>query len=225
MSESAKTIYLKDYLEPAFKITSLDLTFQLFENGALVKARQLIERVSGREGEALSLNGEDLELKSIKLDGRELEESEYLLADESLKIESVPAKFELQCETWIKPQDNKRLEGLYKSSSMFCTQCEAEGFRHITWYLDRPVVLSKFRTTVKANKKDYPILLSNGNDIKRGEEGEKYWVTWEDPFNKPAYLFALVAGDLECVEDHYTTMSGRNVKLQIFSEAHNIDKV
>ena len=89
MSESAKTIYLKDYLEPAFKITSLDLTFQLFENGALVKARQLIERVSGREGEALSLNGEDLELKSIKLDGRELEESEYLLADESLKIESV----------------------------------------------------------------------------------------------------------------------------------------
>lgn len=225
MSESAKTIYLKDYLEPAFKITSLDLTFQLFENGALVKARQLIERVAGREGEALSLNGEDLELKSIKLDDRELEESEYLLDDESLTVESVPAKFELQCETWIKPQDNKRLEGLYKSSSMFCTQCEAEGFRRITYYMDRPDVLTVFTTRIEADKALYPNLLSNGNAIESGNlEDNRHFVTWHDPHPKPCYLFALVAGDLHCHEDSFKTMSGRQVALKIFVDHKNADK-
>jgi aminopeptidase N len=108
---------------------------------------------------------------------------------------------------------------------MYCTQCEAEGFRNITWFLDRPDVMSSYTTTVKANKQTYPILLSNGNDIDRGEDGDKHWVTWNDPFDKPAYLFALVAGNLEYIEDSFTTMSGRDVKLQIFTEAHNTDKL
>ena len=125
----------------------------------------------------------------------------------------------------IRPQENTTLEGLYKSGDMYCTQCEAEGFRNITWYADRPDVLSKYTTTVVADKARYPVLLSNGNDIDRGEEGERHWVTWQDPFMKPAYLFALVAGDLQFIEDEFVTMSGRAVKLQIFTEAHNIDKV
>ncbi|WP_304440928.1 M1 family aminopeptidase, partial [Oleiphilus sp. HI0132] len=163
--------------------------------------------------------------KSIKLDDRELEESEYLLDDESLTVESVPAKFELQCETWIKPQDNKRLEGLYKSSSMFCTQCEAEGFRRITYYMDRPDVLTVFTTRIEADKALYPNLLSNGNAIESGNlEDNRHFVTWHDPHPKPCYLFALVAGDLHCHEDSFKTMSGRQVALKIFVDHKNADK-
>jgi aminopeptidase N len=225
-----KNIQRKEYTVPSHLIETTELSFEINEDTTSVKSvlRMLSNPAAnmGPEDRNLVLDGgEALETTSIKLDGRELLSNEYSIEGEKLTLFDMPESFELETNVLIKPQENTTLEGLYKSGGMFCTQCEAEGFRHITWYLDRPDVLSKFRTTVKANKKDYPILLSNGNDISRGEEGEQHWVTWEDPFNKPAYLFALVAGDLECVEDQYTTMSGRDVKLQIFSEAHNIDKV
>ena len=225
MSEQVKTIYLKDYREPAFEIKSLALRFQLFEEGALVLAKQTIVRANGRDGEPLRLDGEDLELRSISLDGRLLSESEYKLDEESLTLDGLPESFELECETWIKPQDNKRLEGLYKSSSMFCTQCEAEGFRRITYYLDRPDVMTVFTTRIEADKKRYPNLLSNGNSTASGDlEGGRHFVTWHDPHPKPCYLFALVAGDLHCEKDVFETKSGRKVALEIFVDHKNSDK-
>jgi aminopeptidase N len=225
MSEQAKTIYLKDYVEPAFKVKALALTFRLFEDGALVIAEQKMERVAGREHEPLRLDGEDLALRSVKLDGKELVEGEYAIDEESLTIASLPNEFSLECETWIKPQENKRLEGLYKSSSMFCTQCEAEGFRRITYYLDRPDVMTVFTTRIEADKTLYPNLLSNGNAIESGElENNRHFVTWHDPHPKPCYLFALVAGDLHCQKDAFTTRSGRNVALEIFVDHKNADK-
>ncbi len=163
-------IYLKDYLPPAFEIESLDLTFRLFEDGALVIAKQAVSKVSSDITDFV-LHGEELELRSLKIDGRELDSSEYLVESEFLAIKAVPERFVLECETWIKPQDNKRLEGLYKSSTMFCTQCEAEGFRRITYYLDRPDVMTLFTTRIEADKALYPNLLSNGNLVDKGDFG------------------------------------------------------
>ena len=208
MKEGQPTnIQRNEYTVPSHLIETTDLSVDINED--VTKVTSVLKMIKNPAADAsdgsrdLILDGgKDLETLSIRVDGRELSSNEYTITDEKLSLFDLPESFELETQVAIKPQDNTALEGLYKSGGMFCTQCEAEGFRHITWYLDRPDVLSKFRTTVKANKKDYPILLSNGNDIKRGEEGEKHWVTWEDPFNKPAYLFALVAGDLECVEDH-----------------------
>ncbi len=174
----------------------------------------------------LHLDGSS-ELKTllVAIDGQDLDGTEYRIDKDRLEIFDVPDAFRLTTIVEIKPQDNTSLEGLYKSGEMFCTQCEAEGFRNITWYEDRPDVLSKYTTTIVADKSKYPVLLSNGNDIERGDEGLRHWVTWQDPFMKPAYLFALVAGNLQYLEDEFVTMSGRKVKLQIFTEAHNIDKV
>jgi aminopeptidase N len=129
--------------------------------------------------------------------------------------EAIDSGFVLECETLIKPQDNTSLEGLYKSQKMFCTQCEAEGFRKITYYMDRPDVMAKFVTTVVADKERYPVLLSNGNNIASGDlDDGRHWVTWEDPFRKPCYLFALVAGDLKYIEDHFVTCSGHDITLR-----------
>lgn len=217
-------IYLKDYLAPAFKIELLDLTFRLFEDGALVVAKQTVSKVNS-EIRGFVLHGEDLELRSLKMDSRELDLSEYRVEAESLTIKTVPERFVLECETWIKPQENKRLEGLYKSSTMFCTQCEAEGFRRITYYLDRPDVMTLFTTRIEADKTLYPNLLSNGNLVEQGElEEGRHFVVWSDPFPKPCYLFALVAGDLYCQEDSFTTCSGREVALKIFVDHKNSDK-
>jgi len=226
MSDSeAKTIYLKDYAVPAFDIEKLELTFQLYEEGATVISVQNIKRRAGSTLTTLVLDGEELELKSIKVDGRTLQGDEYSVSDVSLSLFELPEAFTLELETWIKPQENKRLEGLYKSSSMFCTQCEAEGFRRITYYLDRPDVMTVFKTRIEADKSAYPVLLSNGNPVESGELSEnRHFVTWEDPFPKPCYLFALVAGDLHLQEDLFVTCSGRKVELQIFVDAKNADK-
>ena len=156
---SPQTIYLKDYTPPSFEIEKVSLTFQLFEDGAQVSSRMLISRASSSDESSLRLDGEELELKSLKIDGRELDVHQYTVEAESLTIQAVPDKFELECVTWIKPHENKRLEGLYKSSSMFCTQCEAEGFRRITYYLDRPDVMSVFDTRIEADSAKYPVLL------------------------------------------------------------------
>ena len=223
-ADEMKIVYLKDYTPPAFSVDALELTFKLFEDGAAVIARQTLTRTNAHTTE-LVLNGEDLELRSLKLDGKLLAQTDYVVSEEELTVFNVPDHFVLECETWIKPQENKRLEGLYKSSTMFCTQCEAEGFRRITYYLDRPDVMSLFTTRIEADKRLYPDLLSNGNLVEHGElEQGRHFATWADPFPKPCYLFALVAGDLHCQRDTFTTCSGRQVDLRIYVDHKNADK-
>ncbi|MBD3647227.1 MAG: aminopeptidase N, partial [Pseudomonadales bacterium] len=222
-----QAINLEDYRVPPYLIDETDLHVDISEDKTIVTATMKVHRNPDTDDSSrdLRLDGGDLNTRSIALDGRELLDNEYGFGEESLTIYDVPDAFELKTQVEIKPQDNTSLEGLYKSGDMFCTQCEAEGFRNITWYADRPDVMSRYRTTIVADKDKYPVLLSNGNDIARGDEGNRHWVTWEDPFRKPSYLFALVAGDLEFIEDEFTTMSGRKVLLKIFTERHNIDKV
>jgi aminopeptidase N len=232
----AKTIYLKDYQVPAFLIDLTELHFELGETETRVRSRLHMRRnaeLVGNQQTSLRLDGQELQLISVKLDDHVLAAADYQLDDDSLTLlnldaflgSAIDSGFVLECETLIKPQDNTSLEGLYKSSSMFCTQCEAEGFRKITYYLDRPDVMAKFVTTIVADKNRYPVLLSNGNDIARGDfEDGRHWVSWEDPFRKPCYLFALVAGDLKFIEDSFTTMSGRDITLRIFVEEKDLDK-
>ena len=226
-TEQPKMIALTDYRLPDYLIDETYLTFELFESYALVHTRLLMQRNPSLDTNlpALVLDGQHLELVSLALDGRPLTAVEYTVTDKHLELQPTHSRFELTSTVRIEPQNNTALEGLYKSSGMFCTQCEAEGFRKITYYLDRPDVMSRFTTTIHADKKNYPILLSNGNPVAQGdEEGGRHWATWEDPFKKPAYLFAVVAGDLWCVEDTFTTMSQREVALRIYVEPENIDK-
>ncbi|MVW77252.1 aminopeptidase N [Pseudomonas xionganensis] len=226
-TEQPKMIYLKDYQVPDYLIDETHLTFELYEDHSLVHA-QLVMRRNPDAGAGLPplvLDGQQLELLELKLDDRPLGAGDYQLSDSHLTLQPTQERFVIDSSVRIHPESNTALEGLYKSGSMFCTQCEAEGFRKITYYLDRPDVMSKFTTTVSAEQHAYPVLLSNGNPIASGvEEGGRHWATWEDPFKKPAYLFALVAGDLWCVEDSFTTMSGREVALRIYVEPENIDK-
>lgn len=225
-----QTIYLKDYQVPDYLIHTANLNFSLDEHRTRVVSRLSLIRnpESLTPNTTLVLAGENLQLIRVVLnDDRVLSETEYQLTPESLIIYDVPQQrpFTLLIENEINPKANTALEGLYLSNGMFCTQCEAEGFRKITYFLDRPDVMAKFTTTLVANKDRYPVLLSNGNKIACGEsENGLHWVTWEDPFKKPCYLFALVAGQLECLEDSHTTASGRQVSLQIFVEKHDIDK-
>lgn len=232
-TEQPKMIYLKDYQVPDYLIDETHLTFELFEDHSLVHT-QLVMRRNPEAGAGMSqahmpplvLDGQQLELLELKLDDRELGAGDYTLTDSHLTLQPTQDSFVVDSTVRIHPQSNTALEGLYKSGKMFCTQCEAEGFRKITFYLDRPDVMSKFTTTVSAEQHRYPVLLSNGNPVASGsEEGGRHWATWEDPFKKPAYLFALVAGDLWCVEDSFTTMNSRTVALRIYVEPENIDKV
>ena len=224
----AKTIYLKDYQPPEFLIDQSDLIIQLYEDLSYVKATLKI-RANPNELAAktnlLVLQGEGLELIDLTVDGRVLTTDQYTCANGELSIPNVPDSFELCSTVAIKPQENTSLEGLYKSRTMYCTQCEAEGFRKITYYLDRPDVMSEFNTTIEADKSRYPVLLSNGNRLAQGElPDNRHWVRWHDPFKKPAYLFAMVAGDLACIEDSFTTMSGRQVDIKIYVEDKDVDK-
>ena len=226
---SPEPIYLKDYKLPVFLIEKTELDFNINEAKTIVKSRLTMRRNPDQTDQSLTAlvldGGEDLFLASVRLDGQTLEGTEYHLGNDFLEIDIKLQSFVLEIETHIKPQDNTRLEGLYNSNGMYCTQCEAEGFRHITYYLDRPDVMSKFTTRVEADKSSYPVLLSNGNKVGGGElDNSRHWVTWEDPFKKPCYLFALVAGDLQFKEDIFTTMSGREIALQIFVEPHDLDK-
>ena len=227
-TEQPKAIYLKDYQAPEYLIDETHLTFELFEDHTLVHA-QLVMRRNPERGAGLPplvLDGQQLELLSLSLDDRPLAAADYQLSDSHLTLQPASARFVIDSSVRIHPESNTALEGLYKSGSMFCTQCEAEGFRKITYYLDRPDVMSSFTTTVTAEQQRYPVLLSNGNPIASGSEGDgRHWATWEDPFRKPAYLFALVAGDLWCVEDRFTTLHAREVTLRIYVEPENIDKV
>ncbi len=220
--QSPQTIYLKDYQAPAYAVESLDLHFDLHDSETVVTATQRLKQL---RPEALVLNGEALQLLSIKIDGEPLAEDDYQVDDELLTIARLPASCTLEIQTRIDPAANTTLDGLYLSSGNFCTQCEAEGFRRMTYYQDRPDVMTLFTTTLVADKARYPVLLSNGNRVDGGElDNGRHWARWEDPHKKPCYLFALVAGDLQCVEDRFTTLSGRDVTLRIYVEAHNVDK-
>ncbi|MED5611325.1 aminopeptidase N [Pseudomonas sp. JH-2] len=226
-TDQPKVIYLKDYQAPEYLIDETNLTFELYEDHTLVHA-QLVMRRNPERGEGLPplvLDGQQLELQWVALDDRVLEEGDYQLDENHLTLQPTARQFTVDSTVRIHPESNTALEGLYKSGKMFCTQCEAEGFRKITYYLDRPDVMSSFTTTVSAEQHRYPVLLSNGNPVASGsEEDGRHWATWQDPFRKPAYLFALVAGDLWAVEDTYTTLSEREVALRIYVEPENIDK-
>ena len=228
MKESqGKTVWLRDYRVPDYLIDETQLVFELHEDHTLVSSRLRMRRnpAAGAGRAPLVLDGKQLQLIELKVDGNTLQAPAYEVDDEHLTVPSVPAQFVLECRTLIKPQDNTSLEGLYKSRVMFCTQCEAEGFRKITYYLDRPDVLSSFTTRIEAERDKYPVLLSNGNLIASGDlGGGRHFATWQDPFKKPCYLFALVAGDLKMVADTFTTCSGRKVDLRIYVEAKDFDK-
>ncbi|MGI9286032.1 MAG: aminopeptidase N [Pseudomonadales bacterium] len=221
-----RTIYLEDYRPPDFLIETTELRFELAEDHALVHSKLKLRRNATADPQAaLKLDGQELELRAVAINDTPLLPEQYLLADELLTINSVPDEFYFSCITRIKPQENTSLEGLYKSQGMFCTQCEAQGFRKITYYLDRPDVMSVFTTSIIADGEKYPVLLSNGNEIKRERLADgRELATWHDPFKKPAYLFALVAGRLEFLQDTFTTHSNREISLRIYVEPKDLDK-
>ncbi|HIG07110.1 MAG TPA: aminopeptidase N [Methylococcaceae bacterium] len=225
---SPKTIFLKDYLPPAYLIQTVDLNFILDATETRVISTLKVEaNPAHKAGSPLVLSGEQLCLKSVALNGQVLTAADYVLDDEALTLSALPRDgvFELIIETTLNPSVNTALEGLYMSNGLFCTQCEAEGFRKITYFLDRPDVMSCYTTTIIGDKTLYPVLLSNGNQVAHGELSDgRHWVTWEDPFPKPCYLFALVAGPLVNIEDRFTTMTGREIALQVFVEPNDLDK-
>jgi len=225
--EKHKTIHLKDYRPPDYLIETVNLEFDLDEKRTTVKSLFTVvcnhDKCEGIH--PFVLNGKDLVLKSLKLDGRPLAEHEFKIDDHSLTLLPVPNRFVLEIETEINPSANSELSGLYLSGGNFCTQCEAEGFRKITYYPDRPDVMARFFTTLVGDQAKYPVLLSNGNLIGSGQlKDGKHFAKWHDPFPKPAYLFALVAGDLARIRDTFITMSGKKVDLSIYVQQHNRDK-
>ncbi|MBT0724399.1 aminopeptidase N [Rosenbergiella sp. S61] len=222
MTQQPHVKYRKDYTAPEFTITDIDLTFHLDEKKTKVLAVSQVKRCDASAKDLL-LQGEGLVLVSVKINGNAWQD--YSVEAGNLLLRNVPEHFTLEIENEIHPDQNSALEGLYKSGDALCTQCEAEGFHHITWYLDRPDVLARFSTTIYADKQRYPYLLSNGNRIDGGElENGQHWITWQDPFPKPCYLFALVAGEFEVLRDSFTTKSGREVALEIFVDQGNLDR-
>ena len=221
------TIYLSDYEAPRFLIDKTVLCIDVREDDTKVLATLSMRRNPESEyrGKDLDLSGQELALQSVSIDGHQLSAGEFTITSENLIIHQVPDQFELVSEVIIRPKENTSLEGLFKSRTMYCTQCEAEGFRRITYYLDRPDVMSEFTTTIIANKTACPVLLSNGNLMDSGDmDDDRHWTTWHDPFRKPAYLFAMVAGDLSVVEDNFATCSGRNVDIRLYVEPKDIEK-
>lgn len=228
MNNPAPTaIHRADYQPPAFAVETVHLEFELDASATHVRSAMQVRR-SGASSD-LVLNGSELGLVAVRMDGRTLSASEYTLepaADpDTLTIHSVPDRACIEVETQIDPASNTVLEGLYLSSGNYCTQCEAEGFRRITWYPDRPDVMARFTVKITAHKTHCPVLLCNGNQTDSGDlDDGRHWVLWEDPWPKPSYLFALVAGDLAHINESFTTASGRVVDLAIYVEPHNIDK-
>ena len=218
--------YLRDYHAPAFTIERVSLRFELEDEETRVEAQlQVVRAAATAATEPLVLAGDGLRLASVHLDGRRLAAVAYEVSADQLVLRDVPDTFQLTLVTLLRPQDNTALSGLYKSSGNFCTQCEAEGFRRITYFLDRPDVMARYDTTLVADRARYPVLLSNGNLVASGDlDGGRHWARWEDPFPKPSYLFALVAGTLDWIEDEFTTTSGRRVQLFVYVQPHNIDQ-
>lgn len=221
------TIYLKDYLPSEYLIERTELDIRLEPEVTTVASVLQIKKnpASLSNTGQLILNGEGLTLLAVTLNGASLNATQYKILNNTLQLDNLPDNFSLKIVNTIKPQENTALSGLYKSNNMYCTQCEAEGFRRITYYLDRPDVMSKFIVTIHADKKNYPVLLSNGNLVSKGDDhNNMHYATWEDPFPKPCYLFAMVAGDLVAIEDYFVTMSGRLVTLKLYVERENIEQ-
>uniref|UniRef100_A0A2P2MB07 Puromycin-sensitive aminopeptidase isoform X1 n=2 Tax=Rhizophora mucronata TaxID=61149 RepID=A0A2P2MB07_RHIMU len=224
--DAPKEIFLKDYKLPDYYFDTVDLNFLLGEEKTVVSSKiTVFPRVEG-SSYPLVLDGQDLKIISIKVNHKELKDGDYRLNSRHLTIPSPPVgTFTLEIVNEIHPENNTSLEGLYKSSGNFCTQCEAEGFRKITFYQDRPDIMAKYTCRIEADKSLYPVLLSNGNLIEQGDlEGGRHYALWEDPFKKPCYLFALVAGPLESRDDTFVTRSGRKVLLRIWTPAQDLPK-
>ncbi|MCF6179952.1 MAG: aminopeptidase N [Geopsychrobacter sp.] len=229
MTDSTKSlpeaIHLSNYKTPAYLVEFVELRFILDPTATRVVSRVKYVRNPDRtQAEPLILDGEQIKLMSVVLDGTLLDARSFNLSDETLTLDSVPPVFLLEIESEISPATNTALEGLYLSSGNFCTQCEAQGFRKMTYYPDRPDVMARFEVRIEADRSEYPVLLSNGNLIAQGKlDGDRHFVEWQDPFCKPSYLFALVAGDLACIEDKFITRSGREILLQIYVEHRNCE--
>ena len=222
-TETPQPIRLSDYRPPAYLVDEIHLDFDLKPSATRVKARLSLRR-NGDHAEPLVLNGERLTPISVAIDGRVLAKDDYVIDAEYLTIAQVPDAFVLETEVEIDPAANTSLDGLYMSGGRFCTQCEAEGFRKITWYPDRPDVLSKFTVRMTADKA-FHRLLSNGNLMESGQTSDgRHYAVWNDPFPKPCYLFALVAGELDVLEDSLVTMSGRKVDLRIYVDPGMADR-
>ncbi|GKU95244.1 hypothetical protein SLEP1_g8625 [Rubroshorea leprosula] len=224
--DTPKEIFLKDYKLPDYYFDTVDLNFSLGEEKTIVASKITVyPRVEGSSF-PLVLDGEDLKLLSITVDGKELKEGDYCLDSRHLTLPLPPSgTFTLEIVNEIYPQKNTSLEGLYMSSMCFCTQCEAQGFRKITFYQDRPDIMAKYTCRIEADKSSYPVLLSNGNLKEKGHlEGDRHYALWEDPFKKPCYLFALVAGPLESRDDIFVTRSARKVSLRIWTPAQDVPK-
>lgn len=222
MTQKPQAKYRQDYRKPDFTITDIDLDFDLAPETTRVTAVSRVQR-NGEHQAALVLDGENLTLISVSVD--EIPWNDYQQQEGQLVLNNLPDSFVLKIVNDIHPSANSALEGLYVSGDALCTQCEAEGFRHITYYLDRPDVLARFTTRIVADKKSYPYLLSNGNRIAQGDlDGDRHWIQWQDPFPKPCYLFALVAGDFDVLRDKFVTQSGRSVDLELFVDRGNLDR-
>ena len=221
----AKAKYRKDYQSPDFTVTDIHLDFQLEPEKTIVVAKSQYQRLN-QNSTTLRLDGRDFQFSAIKLNGKPF--TQYQQDHESLTLDLAQIdanQFELEVTTILNPAANTSLQGLYQSGEAFCTQCEAEGFRQITYMLDRPDVLTRYTTKITADKEKYPFLLSNGNRINSGDlEDGRHWVEWNDPFPKPSYLFALVAGDFDVLKDKFITKSGREVALELYVNRGNLNR-
>ena len=223
---AAPPVCLKDYAPPAFFVDTVELDIAVLSDHAIVSARLACRRnpVAAQDA-ALELDGEELETLGLAIDGTALPESAYSIGDQCLKIFSPPSHFYLETQVRIRPDANTQLSGFYRSDDGYFTQCEPQGFRRITWFVDRPDVMARYRVTLRADKDSFPVLLANGNPLAVGDEPEgRHFATWEDPFPKPSYLFAMVAGKLDVLRDTFRTASGRTVQLAIYVEPGKLDQ-
>ncbi|WP_374584961.1 aminopeptidase N [Pseudoduganella sp.] len=224
-TDSPQTIYRKDYTPPSYLVDTVELGFDLDPACTIVANRVQLRRNPDSKSRDLVLHGEEIELVALRMNGVALQPSQYIVANNTLTIRNAPAEVLLEIETTCVPAENTTLSGLYTSGSGFYTQCEAEGFRRITYFPDRPDVMARYTVMLRADKEQYPVLLSNGNLLEQGDLGDgRHYAKWEDPFKKPSYLFALVAARLVCQEETYKLKSGRDVLLQVWVEEGNLDK-
>src|SRR5512143_446694 len=220
-----KTIYRHEYTAPAYWVDTVEMGFDLDPAATRVATRLTLHRNPRAKHRDIELLGDGPKLVALRMNGQTLKKRDYTLADGKLTIPNPPDEVTLEIETLVQPQKNTSLMGLYVSNGSFFTQCEAEGFRKITWFPDRPDVMAKYTVMLRADKKKYPVLLSNGNLVEQGDLPKgRHYAKWEDPFKKPSYLFALVAGKLVCQEEKFKLDSGRKVLLQVWVEPGNLDK-
>ncbi|HEY8595203.1 MAG TPA: aminopeptidase N [Devosiaceae bacterium] len=220
-TEDGQTIFLKDYAASPYCIRKVEMRVEFWSERTIIQSHLFVEPLQGTHSDTpLRLDGEDLQLNSIAIDGAPIAHDSYETNEFALTIFSPPERpFVVETEVILRPQDNTKLMGLYRSNGIWCTQCEPEGFRRITYFIDRPDNLATFRVTMVADRQEAPVLLANGNPVESGDAGSgRHYAVWEDPFPKPAYLFAMVAGDLGKIEDRFTTLSGRDVALAIYCE-------